>query len=160
MLWDFVGYQHSVCPTWALKACGCCTLVLSQHDMQAHDFQRMILLLPPCYPYCCCCCWWWGCPSQIPPELRTAAVPLLFICPGRDRMFHEKTQSAAEQMLEQQSPGKLLVNIFELKPKEHQMHAAFVRRQLTVCRSQSGCCSRAVVLFVACSALCCLKHRS
>jgi hypothetical protein len=43
---------------------------------------------------------------QVPEELQAAAVPLLFICAASDNMFPEKTRAAAQQMLEQQTPGK------------------------------------------------------
>lgn len=32
-------------------------------------------------------------------------MPLLFICPGKDAWFPEKTRAAAEKMLEEKSPG-------------------------------------------------------
>ncbi|WIA14660.1 hypothetical protein OEZ85_003162 [Tetradesmus obliquus] len=46
-----------------------------------------------------------GAMIRIPKELEAAAVPLLFICPGKDAWFPEKTRAAAEKMLEEKSPG-------------------------------------------------------
>jgi hypothetical protein len=45
-------------------------------------------------------------PMQIPDELKSASVPLLFICPETDAWFPEKTKAAAQKMLEEKKPGK------------------------------------------------------